>query len=104
MKQTIELHDFRDAFRKFDRIKNFSYEGLELLFEFCEECDPDMELDVIALCCDYSEETPEAIAQNYSIDIEGVEEEEVQQVVREYLDHHTSVIGETSSSIVYACF
>ena len=33
MKQTINLSGFRDAFQNMDRKENFSYEGLELLFD-----------------------------------------------------------------------
>lgn len=105
MKQTIQSHDFHDAFLRYGRKDNFSYEGLDLLFDYLEECDPDMELDVIGLCCDYSEDSPEDIAANYSIDISECEDiDEVRQTVREYLDHHTSVVGETTFGIVYACF
>lgn len=104
MKTTLDLNDFRDAFRTYDRLDNFSREGLELLFDFCEECDPDMELDVIALCCDYSEDTPEAIAENYSIDTEDMDEDEILEAVRDYLSDNTTVIGETSTGFVYANF
>ncbi|MCD6162597.1 MAG: hypothetical protein J7K40_09325 [candidate division Zixibacteria bacterium] len=56
MKQTVSLGDFRDAFQKMGRGDNFSYEGLEALYDFLEECEgEDYELDVIALCCAYSE-------------------------------------------------
>ena len=105
MRITLDFSDFQDAFRRYGRDNNFTREGLELLFEYCEECDPDMELDVIGLCCDYSEDSPEDIAANYSIDISECEDiDEVRQTVREYLDHHTSVVGETTFGIVYACF
>jgi hypothetical protein len=105
MKQTIQLHDFREAFRLFGRLDNFSREGLKLLFEYCEEIDPDMELDVIAICCDYSEDTVEGIAKNYIIDLEGCEsEQDVIEAVRDYLNHHTTIVGETANGFVYANF
>lgn len=105
MKITLDFSDFRDAFRRYDRLNNFSREGLELLFNYCEEYDPDMELDVIALCCDYTEDTPEDIARNYSIDLDGVGEDDMQQAVMDYLCDSTSVIGETSAgSFIYAVF
>ena len=104
MKTTIDFNDFRDAFRAYDRMDNFSREGMQILFDYLEELDPDMELDVIAICCDYTEDTPESIAENYGIDLEGVDEDDVQQTVREYLDHRTIVIGETPWGIVYANF
>lgn len=52
MKQTITRGDFHDAFEKMGRKDNFSYDGLDALFEYLEDY---MELDVIALCCDFFE-------------------------------------------------
>ena len=47
-----------DAFEK-RRPANFTYEGLECLYnyliDFEQDTDTEIELDVIALCCDYSE-------------------------------------------------
>jgi hypothetical protein len=59
MKQTVSESDFKEAFRQADRLSNFSWEGLSYLFEYLEEyeesCGEELELDVVALCCDYSE-------------------------------------------------
>lgn len=105
MKQTIHFHDFRDAFRRMDRMDNFSREGLELLFDYLEEADPDMELDVIALCCEYSEDTAQDIATNYSIDLSDCkDDDEIIETVRDYLNDNTSLIGEHDGAFVYACF
>jgi hypothetical protein len=105
MKLTIDFNEFRDAFRRYDRLDNFSREGLEMLFDHCEECDPDMELDVIALCCDYTEADWETIAQDYFIDLDGVDEDDKPQAVMEYLCDNTTVLGETSKgAFIYANF
>lgn len=42
---------FQDEFRRADRSENFSYEALRALFEYLRG----IELDVIALCCEYQE-------------------------------------------------
>jgi glucokinase len=55
MKQTISVYDFRDAFRRMNRENQFSYEGLGEIYEYLEEANPDMELDVIAICCDFTQ-------------------------------------------------
>ena len=59
MKIHIGIYQFRDAFRECGRSDQFSYEGLEALFEYLEaweeDCGEEIELDVIGLCCDYSE-------------------------------------------------
>ena len=114
MKQTIDnASQFRDAFRALGRENQFSHQAFDLLFDYLEECDPDMDLDCIAICCAYSEDTVENIAGNYDIeltdiDTEGMDDEEIKAAklenVLEYLNNHTSVVGETSSGIVYADF
>ena len=57
--EKIQQSDFHDAFRRMNRLENFSYEGRRALFEYLENLANDtgepMELDVIALCCDFSE-------------------------------------------------
>lgn len=109
MKQTINKSGFIDQFRVMDRLENFSYEARELLFDYLEQYEEDtgeeLEMDVIAVCCDYSEDSPEDIASNYDIDIEGIEDEdEIKDVVLDYLNDNTQVVGETTSGIVYQAF
>jgi len=59
MKQNIGFCQFTDAFRDHDRYDSFGYDGLKALFEYLEqyeeETGTEIELDVIALCCDYSQ-------------------------------------------------
>lgn len=89
MKQTLTKSDFIEAFRRMDRYDQFGYEALSVLFDYFEECDPDMELDVIAICCDYSVDTFEKIAENYGIDLtDCTNDDDIEDAVRTYLDHH----------------
>lgn len=109
MKQTVDFQTFRDTFRAYDRADQFSREGLELLFDHLEEMERDngveAELDVVALCCDYTEDTPESIAQDYRIDLDGVDDDDTDQAVMDYLCDNTTVVGQTSSgSIIYVNF
>ena len=59
MKQTITFGQFQDAFFNMDRQNQFSYKGKKALFEYLEEYEDgtgeQIELDIIALCCDYEE-------------------------------------------------
>tara|TARA_R110000751_G_scaffold191952_1_gene297546 strand:+ start:165 stop:446 length:282 start_codon:yes stop_codon:yes gene_type:complete len=52
------MYDFEMAFKRYER-ENFSYDGLKALFEYLEEYEEgtgeEIELDVIALCCEYAE-------------------------------------------------
>ena len=81
-----------------------------MLYEYFEDCDPDMELDVIAICCDYCEDTPANIARNYSIDLNDADPEDLDydqaciDIVREYLQDNTTLVGETPAGFVYLSF
>lgn len=72
MKATVSKYDFRKAFEDYNRQDNFSYAGLDALFEYLEqfeeETDEEIELDVIALCCDFMEETIDYILDYYSLE------------------------------------
>jgi len=100
MKQTIGLSQFTDAFMSI-RPSNFSYEGLEILFngleEFEEDTNEEMELDVISLCCDYCEMSINEILQSYPdlFDEERLEDDDAYDYVRDVLGHHTWVLGQT---------
>ena len=105
MRQTINKSQFRDAFSDMGRGDQFSYDALGLLYDYLEEVDEDFELDVIAICCDFSEDSIEDIASNYSIDLGELEDEdEKKEAVIEYLNNNTSVVGETKDGIVYQQF
>jgi len=106
MKLTIEnASQFRDEFRQCGRADQFSYEALGLLFDYLEDVNNDYDLDVIALCCEYAEDSVEQIAESYGLELPDDEtEEEHQAAVRAYLEEHTFVIGVTPSGIVYAQF
>ena len=106
MKQTIGFYEFRKAFESL-RPDNFSYEGLSLLWDYFEQYEEDtgeeIELDVIAICCEYSEDTPEEIAQSYDIDLKDVDEDDIAQTVMDWLCDHTTVCGETDFGRVVYC-
>lgn len=107
MKTSITKSQFCDAFKAAARENNFSYDGLSVLFDYFEEYEEntgeEIELDVIAICCEFNEETPEEIAANYGIDVED-DGNQLNNVL-DYLHDHTQVAGVTDDgSIVYAAF
>ena len=66
---TVNEYNFTEAFRQ-TRPNNFSYEGQKVLYEYLEDLSEDtgepIELDVIAICCDYSEhESFEELKKDY---------------------------------------
>lgn len=125
MKQQVNFSMFVDAFRGMGRMDredgkggNFTYDGLRVLFDYLEALEQgtgeEMELDVIALCCEYSEDDPEYIAASYKdlspewdrclADNEGAALSAVDDFV-EVLSEHTSVCGVTpDGKIVYQQF
>ena len=58
MKTTVNFTDFTDGFNAI-RPDNFTYAGLRALYDYIEgyeeDCETEIELDVIALCCEYTE-------------------------------------------------
>jgi hypothetical protein len=92
--QEINKCGFHDAFHHADRKDNFSYEGLNVLYDHLESYDNDIELDVIQLCCDYCEEEIETVLKEYS-HLESIEE----------LERHTLVLKIVGTSrIIYQVF
>jgi hypothetical protein len=108
MKQTIGLSQFQDAFDAI-RPNNFSYEGLQVLFDWIEqqeqETGTEQELDVIALCCDFTESTYEEVMNDYNLaDEEFLNDEDRPQAVIDYLNDETIVVGYTDTTIIYLNF
>ena len=69
MKQTLDIHMFREEFLKV-RPENFTFEGIEMLFNYFEALENDtgeeIEFDPIAICCEYTEyNNLEEILNNY---------------------------------------
>ena len=109
MKTTVSRYDFERAFIDADRKNTFTYDGLHLLFDYLEEYEEstgsEIELDVIALCCEYDENAWQDIADSYDIDISsGDDDKAKKEIVREYLEENTMLVGETDSGFIYACF
>jgi hypothetical protein len=91
------------------RKDQFSYDGFGILFDYLEQVEDatgeSIELDVIALCCDYNEDKWLDVAKNYSIDVSHCEDDdEMRETILDYLNDHTSVCGHNDDIVVYACF
>jgi hypothetical protein len=108
MKTTVNFSEFRDSFQEI-RPDNFSYEGLRHLFSWLEQYEEDtgeeVELDVIAICCDFSEDTFQNIADQYDFDLSQYEtDEEKQEAVADYLSDQGVYVGEAGECIIYRNF
>ena len=98
MYQTINFGGFCDAFRAQGREDQFSYPAKWLLYDYLEEVEPDLELDVVALCCAYTEAAPEDVIRDYGLDA-GLHVEEL----RDWLQDRTGVCGITPDGAIVYC-
>lgn len=122
MYQTVSFSMFLDAFHSMDRYNQFAayyyenipvgaYDAMRVLFDYLEDNYENTELDVIAICCEFSHDTATEIANQYNIDIFGDadeyevrnsnREDEITDIVREYLEDQGMLIGETDYGFVY---
>jgi hypothetical protein len=111
MKTTVYLEDFRAAFYNMGRKDQFSYEGLELIFDYITEYEDEtseqIELDVVAICCEWSESTPAEIIEQYDTDIdtEGMTAEQIAAAVYDWLNDETIIAATTAAgTLVYVQF
>jgi len=99
MVQTITKSDFTTAFHRMGRGEQFTYEGLNALYDYLEDLGDDIgepiELDVIAFCCEYAEyESLEEFQEDYSEDYQSIEE----------IEQSTTVIMIDDSSFIVRQF
>jgi hypothetical protein len=108
IKSYINQSEFIDALTRTYDDTNFTYDGKVALFEYLEQLSDDIgndiELDTIALCCEYSEYTNAVEAaqacgyeegvdlEEQSLDLIEVSEKEEAQAL-EWLEHRTQVIS-----------
>ena len=76
--QTVDFNSFVKSFKEAGRGDQFSIDGLKMLFDWLEEAysGDSFELDVIGLCCEFAEYTPEEFLSEFDLDegIDSVEE------------------------------
>lgn len=111
MKTTVSLYDFRQAFHDYGRGESFSYAGLEALFNHFEDleesCGAEIELDVIAVCCDYSEARSAADwckDSGYDLDYtDCLDDDDREELALEFLRDNTEVV-EFDGGVIAAGF
>ena len=98
MIQTITKSDFTSAFHRMGRGNNFTYEGLSALYDYLEDYEDStgeqIELDVIAFCCEYSEyESLAEFQEDYGEDYKSLEDIENQTTLIPLDDKKDSLTG-----------
>jgi hypothetical protein len=107
MIQTLRLSDFTNAFRNSDRKDQFSYEAQTLIFDYIEECDPNYKFDMIGICCEWAESTPEKLCYQYPIFEADVNDppndSSATDLIVEWLNERTQVAGITEAGTIVYC-
>lgn len=108
MKTAVYFDDFRHAFNAI-RPNNFSHEALKLLFDYVEEYENDsgeeIELDIIDLCCNFTEDYFQNIADQYGFDLSKYESNKTKiDAIVDYLSDQGVYVGEVGECIVYRNF
>jgi hypothetical protein len=103
MYQSINFSSFCDAFRSLDRNEQFTYNAKRALFDYLEDMESQtgqpVELDVVAICCEYSESTFDEIRRDYMLGDRSDED------VAEWINEHSpAYVGLVDGSLVFAQF
>jgi hypothetical protein len=110
--QTLTKSSFIDAFKHSSRKDQFSYEALEAIFEYMEEYSANtgesIELDIVAICCEWSESHWSDIARDYSIDLndfaDDEDDDERIQAVYETISEQTTMLDLGNGNFVFVQF
>ena len=106
----VTKHSFIDAFKQSSRKDQFSYDALEAIYEYLEDYSNDtgenVELDIVAICCEWSEMTWQDVVQSYGLDLSHCDtDEERIDAVEEYLQDEThSSVRLSDDSFVFVSF
>jgi len=104
MKQTVDRCEFIDSFKRMGRGDSYSHWGLNALWDYFAELESgtgeEIELDVIAICCEYNESTLSEFKNDYPdyADIEDIDE------LVEKVSESTIVVAYGDDVILYAAF
>ena len=108
--QTItSASQFADMFKQSSRANQFSYEALEAIYEYLEDYSRDtgenVELDVVAICCEWYEMTWQEVAEQYNVDLTDVADEDKADAVYDFLvDESAGAYRVGDDSFVFVAF
>lgn len=109
MKTTVNSHQFIESFRACGRESQFSRAALFALFEYLEEyedsCGVELELDPIAICCEWAEfSSAREAADDYGFEPDDDDDDDAREKsALKWLQDRTQVI-EFESGIVIQQF
>lgn len=95
--KTFDLQDFVAEFRSYGRKSDFSDQALEIIFDYLNDLGETVEMDVISICCEYTEQSCADLLEFNSewIDTtDDMDNEELADAARDYLNDNTFLVGE----------
>lgn len=110
MYQSVNFNVFLNAFANHGRENQFSYEAKRIIFDYIEDYERDtgepVELDVVAICCDFIEDTAEQIIADCHFELDENSQDSVVLQVVDMLSYYTTICGydEEKNIIVYHSF
>ena len=108
--KVLDKYDLQREFQDYNR-DYFSLEGYQELLNLFEECDcgTNTDLDVIAICCDFDEDNPETIINDYDnideiADARDDDGDIDADALMDALNYHTWAILLDNGNILYEKF
>lgn len=94
--ETVTESSFIDAFRGMDRMDGWTYNGLRALYSYLDDLSDDVgehiDLDVVALCCEYDEHASALeAAKEYGFEPEDDDEDKDESAL-DWLRDQTTII------------
>lgn len=110
--KTVSKWEFISDFYRSEYKDNFTENGLVILFDYLEELSEctgeNIELNLCAIACDFSEDGYETIRMNYRLDLEidfsDMDADETREAIIEYLQENTTVCGYNDETVVFSAF
>lgn len=113
--QTVTKYQIVDIATAWNRLDNFGYHGWQKLFDYMEEMSEetgeDIELDIVAWCCDYSMyESIQDFRDAFQMDLPDDEEwnemddEGKLETIKEFLQDNTSLVCCEEDCIIFQAF
>jgi len=108
MKTTLTTYEIAKAIST-DDYNNFSYKEAELLAEYLEEMEEstgeEMELDIVAIRCDFNVSGVKELKTQYNIENDLDKEDLLDtEKIFDWLNYRTLVVGEVDGKFIYQSF
>lgn len=100
--KTFDKYELQNEFVKMGR-DYFTLDGYQAIIDLFDETVTNTELDVIAICCEFSEDTPDDIRENYS-NIEDIAAADNTSELLDALNYYTLAILLSNGNILYSNF